>query len=549
MAMVSSSLLKVRNLAVTFSGEDSPVHAVDGVSFTVDAGRTLGLVGESGSGKSMTALTIIGLHPAGARVSVRGDVQFEDQHLLALDEPSLQRLRGARIGMIFQEPSTCLNPLMTAGAQIEEALITHTRLDRAHRQSRVEDLFIEAGLRDVERFFQAFPHELSGGEQQRVMIAMALACDPLLLLADEPTTALDVTIQAQILDLLKDLQERRNMAMLFISHDLGVIAKLAHDVAVMRHGRVVETGPCTEVFSKPEHPYTQALLACRPRLDHVLHRLPTLASIERGMDTSARESPRKRQHGTNVLTIRDLAVTYRSRRILARPVLALKGVNLDLGQGSTLGIVGESGSGKSTIAKAVMGLAPIGDGTVQLFGEPIPTNRPLVLQRRCQMIFQDSAGALNPRHRIKRLIGEPLDIHGLHAGASRRPFLEGLIQEVGMEPAHLDRYPAELSGGQRQRVNIARALALDPEILICDEITSALDVSIQAQILNLLKDIQAARDLSLLFISHDIAVVRFMADDILVMRGGEVVEQAPAADLIERPTDDYTKALLDAVPT
>ena len=544
----SPALLEVRSLAVTFSGEGSPVHAVDGVSFTVEAGCTLGLVGESGSGKSMTALAIIGLHPTGARVSVRGDVQFEGDQLFALDEPSLQRLRGARIGMIFQEPSTCLNPLMTAGAQIEEALITHTSLDRAHRQSHVEDLLVEVGLRDVERFFQAFPHELSGGEQQRVMIAMALACDPLLLLADEPTTALDVTIQAQILDLLKSLQERRNMAMLFISHDLGVIAKLAHDVAVMRHGRIVETGPCAEVFSEPEHPYTQALLACRPRLDHVLHRLPTLATIERGTATLAREVQVERRQGPNVLTIQDLAVIYRRRRILARPVLALKGVNLDLGQGSTLGIVGESGSGKSTIAKAVMGLTPIGDGVIQLFGEPMPTNRPLALQRRCQMIFQDTAGALNPRHQIKQLIGEPLDIHGLHTGAARRPFLERLIEEVGMEPAHLDRYPAELSGGQRQRVNIARALALDPEILICDEITSALDVSIQAQILNLLKDIQSARDLSLLFISHDIAVVRFMADDILVMRDGEVVERAAAADLIRQPADGYTKALLDAVP-
>ena len=447
MAMGSSSLLEVRNLAVTFSGEDSPVHAVDGVSFTVDAGRTLGLVGESGSGKSMTALTIIGLHPTGARVSVRGDVQFESQQLLTLNEPSLQRLRGARIGMIFQEASTCLNPLMTVGAQIEEALITHTNFDRADRQSRVEDLLVEVGLRDVERFFRAFPHELSGGEQQRVMIAIALACDPLLLLADEPTTALDVTIQAQILDLLKSLQEGRNMAMLFISHDLGVIAKLAHDVAVMRYGRIVETGPCAEIFSKPKHRYTQALLACRPRLDHVRHRLPTFAMIERGEEASAPSTKAARNSGSTILAIQDLTVTYGSRRILARPVHALKHVSLGLGQGSTLGIVGESGSGKSTIAKAVMGLAPIGKGMIRLFGEPLSPSRPLALQRRCQMIFQDSAGALNPRHRVERLIGEPLDIHGLHRGEARRPFLEKLIREVGMAPMHLDR----LSSGAFRR--------------------------------------------------------------------------------------------------
>ncbi len=530
-------LLEIEGLTVRFHGNQGLVTAVDDVSFRIDGGEILGLVGESGSGKSLSALSIVGLTPDAAEIRVTGGIRWRGRRLDGRTNSLLPRLRGRRIAIVFQEPAGCLNPIMAIGRQIAEALPRRSR----HRRTadRIVDLLAEVGL---DRALAArYPHELSGGQQQRAMIAMALAGDPRLLVADEPTTALDVTVQAQIVDLLRRLCRSRNMAMLFISHDLPLVGQLADRVAVMRHGRIVEHGPIGRVFARPEHSYTKALLDARP--DHA--RMPSrLATID---GPAAAETPARPSIGSQVLAIDGLAVDYPGRGWLASPVRAVSNVSLFLAGGETLGIVGESGSGKSTVGKAIVGLAPPAGGRISLFGEMLAAGRPPG-HRRCQIVFQDSQGSLNPRLTVARNLGEPLDIRGLHTGVARRPRLEALLAEVRLSPALLDRYPHELSGGQRQRVNIARALALDPDLLICDEIVSALDVTVQAQVLNLLKDIQCARGLSMLFISHDLAVVRFMADRIAVMKDGRVVETGSSADILDRPTHPYTRALMSAIP-
>jgi peptide/nickel transport system ATP-binding protein len=413
----------------------------------------------------------------------------------------------------------------------------------------VDNLLSEVGLADIPDIRRRYPYELSGGQQQRVMIAVALSGDPKLLIADEPTTALDVTVQSQILDLLTNLQKTRGMAMLFISHDLGVISRIAHEIAIIRGGRIIEKGPAKTILRKPQEPYTQSLLACRPPLDRQRRRLPTLSDPVSTVSTERHSREKKQGVKEMVLQLKDVSVSYAGRRWFAKPVVAVRKVSFDLQQGKTLGLVGESGSGKSSLAKAITGLIDLSGGRIWFHGRELPlhTRFSSTLYKRIQYIFQDSYGALNPRHKVSQLISEPLDIHRVMRGSERRPFLERLVEEVGLEPMHLDRYPQELSGGQRQRVNIARALALSPELLICDEIVSALDVSIQARVLNLLKDIQEQRDLSLIFISHDLAVVRFMADHIAVMHQGKIVERNYARDIIESPNNPYTKELIAAV--
>ena len=500
-----TSLLEIAGLRIQFRGAAGPV--VDGVSLAIAAGETLGIVGASGSGKSLTALSLVGLAPVAAHV--QGVLRWKGQ---TLSPATLAALRGRSIGVVFQEPAGCLNPLMTIGAQIAEI---------PDRRISVERLLDEVGLGPA--MAARYPHTLSGGQQQRTMIAIALASNPELLIADEPTTALDVTMQAQIVALLRALSACRGLALLFISHDLDLVATLADRVAVMEAGKVVETAPTAALFAAPAHPCTRALLAAR-----ILARpaCPTAGTPE-------------------VMRIQDLCVDYPGRFPFARRHRAVNGVDLALHAGQTLGLVGESGSGKSTVARAVMGLAPVAAGRITLFGAELPARRKPG-HARCQIVFQDAGGSLNPRLQIGRIIGEPLDLRRLHRGPARAPRLESLMREVVLDPALLRRYPHELSGGQRQRVSIARALALDPEILLCDEIVSALDTVVQAQILDLLAAIQARRGLAMLFISHDLTVVRHVAHQVAVMQAGRIIEMGGTGALYQAPAHPVTAQLLSA---
>lgn len=501
---------------------------VDGVSLTLKAGEALALVGESGSGKSLTALGIAGLTPPAARLS--GSLLIDGVEMLGAPERAWRKLRGARIGMVFQEAMGSLNPAMRIGAQIAEAIAAHQALPGDAIARRVLDALAEVGLPDPHGKAAAFPHQLSGGQQQRVMIAMALAADPALLIADEPTTALDTTVQAQILALLATLQARRALALLFVSHDLGVVSGIAKTVAVMRQGRVVEAGQTARVFGAPSHPYTASLLASRPG---------------RNVRVKAGDSA-----AVPALEIRDLVVTYRAHRLGAPRLRAVDGVTLSLPAGSALGLVGESGSGKSTLARAVVGLVAPARGTIRLFGrDALGSWERRERARAAQMVFQDAAGSLNPRLTIARILAEPLAVHALCPPADYRARALRLLEEVALEAAHLDRYPHQLSGGQRQRVAIARALAVDPRLLVCDEPVSALDMTVQAQVLDLLGRIRRDRGLALLFIGHDLEAVGAVSDRIAVMKDGRIVEIGTAEAVLRHPVTPYAQALVAAMPT
>ncbi|NKC34468.1 dipeptide ABC transporter ATP-binding protein, partial [Falsiroseomonas selenitidurans] len=501
--------------------------AVDGISLTLQPGETLALVGESGSGKSLTALGIAGLAPPAATLS--GSLRIAGQEMLGAPERAWRRLRGARIGMVFQDAMGSLNPAMRVGAQIAEVMQAHRPLARGSIPGRVLEALAEVGLPDPAGKAAAFPHQLSGGQQQRVMIAMALAADPALLIADEPTTALDTTVQAQILALLAALQARRGLAMLFVSHDLAVVAGIAQRVAVMRQGRVVEAGPTAQVFAAPTHPYTAALLASRPGA--TLRPPPAAATAEPALD------------------IRDLAVAFRPHRLGGARVRAVDGVTLSIAPGAALGLVGESGSGKSTLARAVVGLVAPSGGTVRVFGQdPLRAAGRRAMARAVQMVFQDAAGSLNPRLTIARILAEPLAVHRLCPPAERRARARLLLEEVGLEAAHLDRFPHQLSGGQRQRVAIARALAVDPRLLVCDEPVSALDMTVQAQVLDLLGRVRRDRGLALLFIGHDLEAVGAVSERIAVMKDGRIVENGAAEDVLRRPRTRYARSLVAAMP-
>ncbi|MBB5753348.1 dipeptide ABC transporter ATP-binding protein [Prosthecomicrobium pneumaticum] len=520
----AAPLLAVRDLRVTIRARTGTVEAVAGVSFDILPGRTLALVGESGSGKSMTAMALIGLVPVGTTVETAGSARFGGRELLTLSEAERRALRGRAIATILQDPAAALDPLMSAGEQIAEAL--PRGLGRREAAGRVAALLAEVGLDGVPGIARRHPHELSGGQQQRVAIAMALAGNPSLLIADEPTTALDVTVQAQILDLLARLQAARGMAILLITHDLGVVGAYAQDVVVMRAGAMVEAGPAARVLAAPREAHTRTLLAARPALRATA--APSAAAPE-------------------ILAVSDLAVRYRGAGLLGRPVRALDGIDFALEAGGALGVVGESGSGKSTLAKAIVGLARIERGSVRLGGAVLadPMRLGRAARARLQYIFQDSYGALNPRLTVEDAIGEPFAISG-RPRAGRRAAVLALLDEVGLARTHLGRLPRELSGGQRQRVCIARALALSPEVLICDEIVSALDVTVQAQVLGLLRRLRAERGLALVFISHDLAVVAELCTRVMVMKDGKAVESGAAADVFEAPRAAYTRDLIAA---
>ena len=521
------TLLTVTDLSVDFGSDP----AVKDISFTLDKGETLALVGESGSGKSVTALSILQLLPYPLASHPSGSIRLSGQELLGADETTLRSVRGNRIAMIFQEPMTSLNPLHSVFKQVAESLWLHTGLTGEAVKARVLDLLELVGIPNPERRLNALPHELSGGQRQRVMIAMALACEPDILIADEPTTALDVTIQAQILTLLKDLQRRLGMSMLFITHDLGVVRKVADRVAVMQEGQIVETGTVADIFQAPKHAYTKQLLAAQPK-GHPNTSDPTAAIL---------------------LEARDLQVLFPIKGGIFRRtkdvVRAVDGVSLTVKAGQTLGVVGESGSGKTTLGLALLRL--IGStGKICFDGREIQglsaqTLRPL--RRHMQIVFQDPYGSLSPRLSVEQIVGEGLEVHNLAPDRKeRRKIILRILDEMGLTADSIDRYPHEFSGGQRQRIAIARALVLKPRLMVLDEPTSALDVSIQAQIVDLLRDIQARYGIAYLFISHDLRVIRALADDLAVMKDGKVVEAGPAHSLFAAPRTDYTKALMAA---
>jgi microcin C transport system ATP-binding protein len=529
--MSAETLLSVRDLSVEFHAGGASTRAVDRVSFSIDKGETVALVGESGSGKSVSALSIMRLLPYPAASHPTGEIFFEGRDLLKIGERQMREVRGARISIIFQEPMTSLNPLHTIEKQVGEVLREHRGMGREEARERTLALLERVGIQNPAERLDAFPHQLSGGQRQRVMIAMALANEPDLLIADEPTTALDVTIQAQILALLRELQQELGMAMLLITHDLGIVRKMASRVYVMRKGRIVEEGPVERIFREPHHSYTQHLIAAEPK----------------------GEPPAGNPEGPIVMETDDLKVWFPIKRGLLRHTVghikAVDGVTLKLRAGETLGVVGESGSGKTTLGLAILRLIS-SMGPIVYLGQGIDgldsrAMRPL--RKEMQIVFQDPYGSLSPRLSVAQIIEEGLLIQDRSLSYdARRARVSRAMQEVGLDPATQDRYPHEFSGGQRQRIAIARAMVLEPKFVMLDEPTSALDMSVQAQIVDLLRDLQRKRGLAYLFISHDLKVVRALSNYVIVMKDGKVVEEGPSHELFERPRQNYTKALLAA---
>jgi len=560
---MAATLLTIQDLRVRFrmgrGAQAGHAEAVGrgevGVSFEVPENTTVALVGESGSGKSVTAMSILNLLPDNAER--RGTIRFEGRDMLAATLPELQAIRGREIACVFQDPMSSLNPVFTVGAQIVEPMVKHLGLSAREAMARAEALLAEVGLPEPKRRLSAHPHELSGGQQQRVMIAMALACSPKLLIADEPTTALDVTIQRQILELLARLKQERRMSMLFISHDLGVVGEIADRVVVMREGTVREQGPVAGIFAAPQDAYTKALLACRPTLEQRSARLMVIDDHIAGRAAGA-AAAKKDPAAPVLIEARAVAKAFWIRRGLfgRRPFQAVKGASFTLRRGHTLGIVGESGSGKTTLGLTLLRLHEVSggptSGSVMFDGRDLLAlgkAEMLPMRRRIQVVFQNPYASLNPRFTVAQTLTEPMAIHGIgRDGADREARARALLARVGLDAGAMGRYPHEFSGGQRQRIAIARCLTLEPELLVLDEAVSALDVSVQAQVLNLLRDLQDELGLAYIFISHDLAVVRFMADEMLVMKDGEVVEQAGVEQILEAPQQDYTRRLLAAVP-
>ena len=531
----ATPLLAVRDLRVGFATEGGLVQAVDGVSFDLAPGEVLAIVGESGSGKSVTAQTIVGLTRS-PNARIEGSVRLGDAELVGASESELQGVRGERIGMVFQDPMTSFNPVYRVGAQIVEAIRAHRQIGREAAHEQAVEMLDSVGIPDAARRVDDYPHEFSGGMRQRAMIAMALALEPEVLIADEPTTALDVTVQAQILTLLARLNRERGLATMLITHDLGVVAEVADRVLVMHEGRIVERGTLDEIFYAAKDPYTRRLLDAVVRIDSA----PPL---------------RPARSGEPLLEVTDLVKHYPARRGLLRreaePVRAVDGVSFSLRAGETLGLVGESGCGKSTLCRAALQLIEPSSGSVRFEGREIAglsrrEMRPL--RREMQIVFQDPYASLNPRKRVGQIVGDPLQLQGVASGAELRRQVQELLDRVGLSAEHYDRFPHEFSGGQRQRIGIARALALRPKLIVADEPVSALDVSIRAQILNLLAELQEDFGLTYVFVAHDIGVVRHVSDRIAVMHKGKIVEEGPADQVCERPSDPYTRKLLAAVP-
>lgn len=574
-------LLEIKNLTSEFDVDGAHVKAVDNISFSVNKGETVGIVGESGSGKSVTALSIMRLLSAQGKIS-SGDIIFHDgamaANLLTLSDGEIRKFRGNKIAMIFQEPATSLNPLFTCGEQVAEALLVHRKVSRPRARSQSIALFEKVQLPNPAEIYDSYPHQLSGGQKQRVMIAMAISCSPSLLIADEPTTALDVTIQKNILNLLKKLRQENEMGMIFISHDLGVVAEIADRVIVLYKGKIVEEGSVKEIFLHPKHPYTKGLLACRPPLDKKLRQLPTVSDfMQVNKDGTFVELSRSIDETVNARVVSREEIFTRNRKIYdQQPVLQVKNlktyfslrkgffgnkrgliravddVTFDVFPGETLGLVGESGCGKTTLGRTIVKLNKPTSGQVIFKDVDLATvtgNRMRKMRRNIQFIFQDPYSSLNPRMTIGDAIIEPMTAHKLHANkAERKEKTIELLRRVGLKEEHFNRYPRQLSVGQRQRVCIARSIGLQPEFIICDEPVSALDVSVQAQVLNLLNELKHDYNFTSIFISHDLSVVKFMSDRMIVMNKGKIEEMGLSGEVYINPKTAYTRNLIEAIP-
>ncbi|MFG1500751.1 ABC transporter ATP-binding protein [Halobacteriovorax sp. XZX-3] len=560
---MAENMLEIKNLTVEFQTEDERVKAVKSLNLSIPRGKTVGLVGESGSGKSVTSLAIMGLIPNPPGRISEGEILFNGEDLTKASNERMRQLRGNKIAMIFQEPMTSLNPVFTTGNQIDEVLMLHQGMTKEEARKRTIELYEEVGIPSPKESVDKYPHQMSGGQKQRVMIAMAMACEPELLICDEPTTALDVTIQKQVLELMFDLQRRHNMSMLFITHDLAVIADIADEVAVMFRGDLVEQNTTKALFENPQHPYTKGLLACRPSLDENPVRLLTVddfLNAKEDIDVSSLEmkKPRAINETDNpvLLEVKNFNKHFPIKGgIFGRTVdwfKAVDDVTIQVRKGRTLGLVGESGCGKTTLGRTILRLLEPTAGEVIYDGINVTNlNKKEMreMRERMQIIFQDPYSSLNPRMTIGDIVTEPMVIHGIGGSKKERYAVAAdLLEKVGLRGDHLNRYPHEFSGGQRQRICIARALSLKPEFIICDESVSALDVSVQAQVLNLLQDLQDELGLTYIFISHDLSVVKYISDEIGVMNKGKIVEYGPAHEVYRNPQDEYTKKLLSAIP-
>ena len=568
---MTQPILEIKNLKIDFRRDDEWREVVHGVDFEVFAGRTLGIVGESGSGKSVSCLSVMRLlNPKVSRIKADA-MLLEGLDIKDFNEKQMAEVRGKRIAMIFQEPMTSLNPVYRCGYQVAEMIRQHEKVTKKAARDRVISLFTQVMLPRPEAIYDSYPHELSGGQKQRVMIAMAIACNPQILIADEPTTALDVTVQKEILKLLRKLQVETGMGMIFITHDLGVVAEIADDVAVMHNGEVLERGNVKQVLEHPQHPYTKGLLACRPPMKIRLKKLPIVKEFLDGKWAGGKEqilqelqiTPEERQQRLQqlyaqepILKVEHLQTWYPLKKgIFSRVydhVKAVDDVSLKVFEGETLGLVGESGCGKTTLGRSILRLLEPTGGKVFFDGLEVTALNAKELRdfrKQAQIVFQDPYSSLNPRIRIGEAIAEPIKVHGIETDRKKcRRIVCDLLEQVGLEAVHYDRYPHEFSGGQRQRICIARALAVNPRLVICDESVSALDVSVQAQVLNLLNRLKEERHLTYIFISHDLSVVRFMSDRVLVMYNGRPVEYNDADELFDHPQNDYTKKLIAALP-
>ncbi len=576
-------LLEFKNLITEFHTEGTTMKAVNNVSFTLNKGETIGIVGESGSGKSVTSLSAMRLIPSPPGIISGGEIIFHQDNgkatnLLKISEEEMRKFRGNDIAMIFQEPMTSLNPVFTCGDQVMEAIILHQKLDKNAAKALTIKLFEEVQLPTPERIFSTYPHQISGGQKQRVMIAMAMSCQPSVLIADEPTTALDVTVQKTILELMQNLQKERDMGIMFITHDLGVIAELADKVVVMYKGKIVEQGNVWDIFTNPQHPYTKGLLACRPPLDKRYTFLPTVSDfmkidvngkiIDNGIsvadftknlaipDSDRKTKQNKLFKQEPILKIHNLKTYFPLRNGffggITGHVKAVDEVSFDVYPGETLGLVGESGCGKTTIGRTILRLEEPSEGEMIYKGNDIAkmsADELRAFRKEVQIIFQDPYSSLNPRMTIGNAIMEPMQVHDiLDNDEQRKKKVEELLSRVSLDPAHFYRYPHEFSGGQRQRIGIARALAVNPKFIICDESVSALDVSVQAQVLNLLNELKEEFGLTYIFISHDLSVVKYMSDRMVVMQQGKIEEMGDADQIYNKPSTTYTQKLIDAIP-